>query len=59
MKGENGRGTVFWMEVTESAQVIKRHEWGLLEELAGKFKPSEVIAGHLKEMLGRSQLMIQ
>lgn len=52
-KGENGRGTIFYMEITESKRIgcdsyktkqIARHEWGLLEQIAGKFKPEEIKA---------------
>ncbi len=41
-KGESGRGTVFWLEVSDRNGVVERHEWGLLEELDGRFKPDEI-----------------
>lgn len=47
-KGETGRGTIFYLEVREASceplRVIERHEYGLLEELSGAFKPEEVTA---------------
>ena len=35
-KGETGRGTIHWVEVTENGQTT-RYEYGLLEVLSGKF----------------------
>lgn len=49
MKGNGGRGTVFYMNVTEGDRLIERHEWGLLEELAGKFDRTTVAAPYHAE----------
>ena len=42
-KGIVGKGTLFWMEVTV-AGVVTRYEWGLLEELDGRFNRAEKTA---------------
>lgn len=52
-KGNTSRGTIFYMEISESKRsaantyettIIARYEWGLIEELAGKFDPAAVAA---------------
>jgi Asp-tRNA(Asn)/Glu-tRNA(Gln) amidotransferase B subunit len=39
-KGLTGRGTLFYMTVSLGDKTVEYHEWGLLNELAGKFSPA-------------------
>lgn len=41
-KGLTGRGTVFWMVIERAGKLIEAHEWGLLDQIAGLFKPNEI-----------------
>lgn len=41
-KGETGRGTLFFLRIEHGDQVTE-HEWGLLDELAGRFDPAAVL----------------
>ena len=46
-KGKTGRGTVHWLTVSDGPNVLERHEWGLLEELAGKFNKQAIITKYV------------
>lgn len=41
-KGLTGRGTLFYMTVSLGDKTFEYHEWGLLNELAGKFSPASI-----------------
>lgn len=41
-KGTTGVGTIFWLEIRVDAEVKERHEYGLLEQLDGRFNVAAI-----------------